>query len=399
MNSNICKDRNLCTGCTACVNVCPQKCIEMIPGEDGFSYPRIDESRCIHCGLCERICPANKQPEKTKVKAGYVARTKDMENVNNSTSGGMCAAFADYTFSKDGLLYGVGYDENMKVRHFGIDVSQKERVKEMRGSKYVQSDLGTCFSEIKAALDQDRFVCFTGTPCQVAGLKAFLRKDYQNLLTIDLVCHGVSSPMAFRGYVGAMSKRYNSKVTDVRFRNKTYGYHSGTMRVDFENGKKYYGSGRIDQMSKAYFLGACSRECCYQCPFKGDERYSDFTIFDSWHVDKLISGMKDDDKGYTNVFVHTEKGMQVWNEMKKELDCREADPVKMKEYDGVMIDQSPSRYSNRDILLQAINESGFEAAMNRYLPITAKDKLVERTKKIFHQLGIMRLMKKMKEVL
>ncbi len=394
MSREICKSGNLCTGCSACINICPKNCISMKPDADGFLYPQIDEDKCIDCKLCEKICPVNCAPEKKTVESGFVARYKDTEVVINSTSGGMCSAFADYTFSKDGILYGAGYDENMKVRHFGIDKTQKNRVAEMRGSKYVQSDLGTCFKEIKEYLEQGRFVCFIGTPCQVSGLTAFLRKKYENLVTADLVCHGVSSPKVFKDYVEYMSQKYKSSPKDIRFRNKTYGYHSGTMMVEFENGKKYYGSGRVDHMLKAYFAGACSRKCCYECPYKEMSRSSDFTIFDSWHIEKLVDGKADDDKGYTNIFVHTENGAKILEEMSDCLEIWPADPELMKKLDGVMIETNPKMHPGRNDIVRDIDAMGFHEAMQKHLPIKAKDHVIEKIKAILYKLGIMRFLKR-----
>lgn len=391
---NICKEHKQCTGCTACTSACPKQCIEMKRDDEGFKYPVIDVSKCIRCGLCEKICPVNHPTEKNGVVAGYVARYKDIDTVIESTSGGSFSAFADYTFIRNGLLYGVGYDENLTVNHFGINVGHKEQVSEMIGSKYVQSDLKQCFTEIKDALKTGRFVCFSGTPCQVAGLKAYLKKNYENLITVDLVCHGVASPLLFEKYVSYMQEKEKSKVVNVKFRNKTYGYHSGTMMVQYANGKKYYGSGRVDYMSKAYFKGACSRYSCYECQYKGIERCSDFTVFDSWHVEQLVWGKKDDDKGYTNIFVHTEKGKRVICEMTPYLEIWEADTMKMKLLDGVMIDNNPTMDRNRAVLIKEASEQSFEGCMQKYLPVSSTDKIVEKTKAILYRIGLLSSLKR-----
>lgn len=389
----ICKTHNLCTGCTACENICPKQCIEMKVDEEGFKYPFINHNKCINCEICKETCPVNNSSSKYGVLAGYVARYKDIDTVIESTSGGSFSAFANYTFSRDGLLYGVGYNERMVVRHFGIDKSQRSRVSEMIGSKYVQSELGDTFSELKRALVDGKFVCFSGTPCQVAGLKAFLKKDYDNLLTVDLVCHGVASPLFFERYVSYMQNKGNLKITNIKFRNKTYGYHSGTMMVEYENGKKYYGSGRVDYMSMAYFKGTCSRYSCYKCPFKGIERVSDFTVFDSWHVDKLVPSLKDDDKGFTNIFVRTEKGLHVIEEMKTHLEMHAADVDQMRLLDGVMIDKQPEMDSNRDTLIKQVEENGFETALKCIYPISRRDYILEKCKRIIYKAGLMKVVK------
>lgn len=393
---NICSDIQLCTGCTACVNVCPKNCIEMRADSEGFLFPYVDEKICVSCKLCEKTCPVNNPPKLNEVQKGYIVRNIDKKIVSNSTSGGTSAAFADYAFQQGGTIFGVGYDANMITRHFGINKTEKDRVSEMQGSKYVQSILGLTFKEVKKTLDLGIFVVFTGTPCQIAGLKSYLNKDYENLITVDLVCHGVSSPLLFKKYVEYMESRYRSKAFDVRFRNKTYGYHSSTMMIAFENGKKYYGSGRIDYMAKAYFRGVCSRKSCYQCPFKGEARCSDLTIFDSWNVGKLNQDCKDDDLGFTNIFVHTKRGDAFVKELTDVLQLWEADPILMHRLDGVMISKQPSRAAFREELLQGIAQGQFQVVMQQYLPVTTKDHVVEWVKGMLHRMGVMRIVKQVK---
>ena len=396
MDYKICDKKELCTGCMACKEVCPQNCIRVEVEEDGFSYPLIDKIKCSNCGLCKKTCPVNNSPNKNNTIKGYVARYKNEAILEDSTSGGSFTAFADYVFSVDGFLVGVVYDEDMNVIHQGILKEKQEDVSKMRGSKYVQSDLKDIFYVIKEKLSNDQLVCFSGTPCQVAGLKTYLGKDYDNLITIDLVCHGVGSPLLFRKYIEYMENRYNSKVIDVKFRNKTYGYHSGTMRVDFENGKQYFGSGRIDYMSKAFFKEASSRQSCYECPFRGKERYGDFTVFDSWHIEQLIPDKKDDDKGYTNLYVNTEKGLNFLQNLKGKLELWEADIDNMRELDGVMIENDPVKFNNRDELLSELNGNDFAKTMQKYLPVSKKDKLLELSKRFLYKTGVLSILKKVK---
>ena len=320
-----------------------------------------------------------------------MARYKDLSVVDKSTSGGTFTAFADFIFAKDGVMYGVGYDENMLIRHFQINSSEKNRIAELRGSKYVQSDLKDSFKLIKENLVQGKEVCFFGTPCQAAGLKSYLKKDYENLVVVDFVCRGVASPFVFKKYVEYQREKFNAKPIEIRFRNKTYGYHSGTMLFVFENGKKYYGSGRVDHMLKSYFAGACSRYSCYQCPYKGDKRCSDITVFDSWHSRQLLNAKKDDDRGFTNVFVRTEKGKRIINEMSEILTIKTSDPIEMKRLDGVMIEKYPKMHDSRSRLVAEIQEYGFYKAMQKNLPVSKKDILIERMKGVLHRMGILSL--------
>ncbi|WP_446787726.1 Coenzyme F420 hydrogenase/dehydrogenase, beta subunit C-terminal domain [Macellibacteroides fermentans] len=389
MEKSICRDKELCTGCTACKSICPKKCITMKPNEEGFCYPTIYNYKCVNCGLCESVCPVNNLPYRNQVLDGYVIRFKSKDIVMDSTSGGSFTAFANYVFRNNGLLYGVGYDKDWRVYHFGIELAAKGRIAEMRGSKYVQSELGDCLSSIKEALVSGNIVCFSGTPCQVAGLKSFLGRDYDNLITVDLVCHGVASPLVFEKYIEHKKSKYQSAPVEIRFRNKTYGYHSGTMKIAFSNGKTYYGSGRVDNMLKGYFAGAFSRHSCYACPFKGRDRCSDFTIFDSWHVDKLVPGLADDDCGFTNLYIHTEKGRKVFQSLKQDLEVYEADISLMEKLDGVMISGNPEKYRYRDQIIHDINQNGYSDTMNKYFPRSFKDLVIEKSKGLLFKMGIL----------
>ena len=396
MELSICNNRELCTGCMACKQVCPMQCINTEKTEDGFSYPVIDDCKCNDCGLCKKTCPVNNTLSRNDTLVGYVARYKNDKVVEDSTSGGSFSAFADYVFSINGFLVGAVYDEDMKVVHLGIEKDRKEDASKMRGSKYVQSELNNIFTTIKEKLSKGQLVCFSGTPCQVAGLNSYLGKEYENLITIDLVCHGVGSPLLFRKYLEYMEKKYDSKVVDVKFRNKTYGYHSSTMRVDYENGKKYFGSGRIDYMSKAFFKEASSRESCYKCPFRGKERVGDFTVFDSWHIEQLIKDKKDDDKGFTNLYVNTKKGLAFLDNLKTNLELWEADVDKMRNLDGIMIEKNPIKFSQRDEMLSELANNDFETTMQKYLPVSNKDKVLESSKNILYKTGLLKLIKRIK---
>lgn len=202
-----------------------------------------------------------------------------------------------------GVVYGAGYDEMMNVickRAATID-----QLQEMRGSKFVQSTLGNTFEKIKKELQDGVYVMFTGSPCQIAGLLHYLKKKPENLLCVDFVCRGVPSPGLWRNYVNFMEEKFNSKMVGARFKHKTYGYHTTTMKIDFDNGKTYYGSGRVDPYMKSFVSELASRPSCAYCAFKGLERPSDITIFDCYEYAKL-TGKEDDDKGYSSIFVHAE---------------------------------------------------------------------------------------------
>lgn len=392
-------DIKKCTGCTACQQICPHKSIKMTEASDGFLYPEIDSGKCVNCGLCRDICPVLNPPVKNPVREGYSMRVSDEKILRSSTSGGFMTAIAKYIFKADGVLFGVGYAEDKGRIYPKTYYVEKDNIKEldkMRGSKYVQSRLDNTFMTVKTFLKEGRLVCFIGTPCQVAGLKKYLISDQENLITVDLVCHGVSSPKLFDRYIKYMSERMKGKVIDARFRNKTYGYHSGTMKLRTSDGKAYYASGRVDHMLKAYFSGLCSRESCYECPFKGVERCSDFTIFDSFSVSKNAK-VADDDKGYTNVFVRTEKAKKIYEEMSGYIKSYTADVDTMIKTDGVMIKNNPEKNPNRDKMFDELGDDNFEKVMQKYAHVSFTDKMLESTKRTLYRTGLLGLIKKVKK--
>ena len=312
-----------CCGCTACASSCPKSAITMVPDEEGFLYPKIDMRRCIECGACERACPIlNKKTVISEKTEGYIIRIKDNKILYESTSGGAFTALAGYILEQNGIVYGAGYDNNMRV--VCKRATTKQQLQEMRGSKFVQSDLGNIFQDIKKELKEGTTILFSGTPCQVAGLLSFLRKKPDNLLCVDFVCRGVPSPGLWDNYVKYMENKYSSKIVGARFKHKTYGYHTSTMKIDFANGKTYYGSGRVDPYMKAFVREISSRPSCAACAFKGIERPSDVTVFDCYEYSK-ITGKKDDNRGYSSIFVHTEKGGKILEAIKSYIEIQKED--------------------------------------------------------------------------
>lgn len=395
MSKSIC-DENKCTGCTACMNICPQKCICMIENEDGFVYPHIDEQACVGCDLCRNVCPINRIIESDNICEALVVRNSNENTLINSTSGGAFSAIADFVLDNNGVVYAVVVDRDFKVKHIRIDTKERFRIKEMRGSKYVQSQLNDVFFNVIKDLKDERLVCFCGSPCQVAGLKSFVNFKTDKLILIDFVCKGVASPAVFKGYIDHQEKKHKSKIKEIRFRNKTYGYHSGTMKIEFENNKIYYGSGRVDLFLKSYYKEICSRNSCYTCSFKGDSHCSDFTIFDCWHVTDLVPTIKDDNKGYTNVIIQSYKGKELLNELKGYWDSWNVNYEVMKEKDGIMIENSAKQHKNREQFISCVKEKGIEEAVKKYIPISKSDYLGERAKLFLHKLGLLRFVKTIK---
>lgn len=387
-------NKKKCCGCTACYNICPAQAISMCPDEEGFLYPQIDEQLCVNCGMCEAVCPVfNKQVHEEQIE-GYIVRHRDSAIVEESTSGGAFTAFATTVIDEGGIVFGTGYDEEMCV--VCKRAKTCEELREMRGSKFVQSDLNETFSDIKNQLEEGIVVLFTGTPCQVAGLINYLKKKPDNLICIDFVCRGVASPLLWHNYINFMQKKYKSKIIGARFKNKTYGYHATTMKIDFENGKSYYGSGRIDPMMKAFVNEMSSRPSCAICAFKDVKRVSDLTMFDCYEFTS-ITGKKDDNKGYSSLLVHTEKGRELFRTVTEKFVVFKVDVEELVSKNGIMVLNSAKPSERRDCFYEMIQKHSIDVAMKKVCPITIKDYFIEKTKKIFYKLGFIQIVKRLKK--
>ena len=379
-------DRTKCTGCTACVSICPKKCISMIEDEEGFKYPFVNIEECIHCHRCEKVCPINvvSSDSNQKIEA-YTVRAKMEEYLMNGTSGGFIGPIFEYVLNKGGTCCAASFDDNMSVRHFFVN--SKEEWKKYRnviqGSKYVQSDLEGCFDKIKELLKQNKDVLFIGTPCQVNGLRNFLEGvDINKLVLIDLVCHGVPSHLLWDKYKLYQEKKYNSKIVGAQFRKKTYGYKGSTMSLTFSNGKKYDGFLRTDLMLKAYYGNVGTRYSCFSCPAKGDRRSSDFTVFDSWHASILATSIKDDNMGYTNILVNNSKALSVWDKIKDNYIYYKVNAEDAIKYDGIMYENCSIENSNRNRFYILLKDSNLLNVMSEVMPVTFTDRLRVLVKKV-----------------
>ena len=386
------KEENCC-GCTACYSICPNKAITMEEDSEGFKYPKIDKDKCIDCNLCKKVCPVLNRNKNSSLKKAKIIRVNNKEILNQSTSGGFFTPLSNFIINNKGYVFGAVFEGN-KITHKYFN--RLEEIELFRGSKYVQSDLNDSFITIKKLLKEDNYVLFSGTPCQVSGLKSYLKKSYEKLLTVDVICHGTPSPLLFRKYVEYMEKKYNSKIKKINFRNKTYGYHVGTMKIEFENGKKYYGSARIDYMLKSFFTEISSRPSCYECKFKSKEHISDFTIFDCWSASKINNAIKDDDKGFTNLIINSKKGDKIFKVIEKQYEVYDSDLEKAILLDGIMVEHNAIKNDNRDNFYNCLNANGLEKCINKYIPVTTKDRLIEKSKNIFYKLGLLKIIKKIK---
>ena len=281
-------DFEKCTGCGACVQRCPKQCISWVQREFGFRYPQIDKEACINCGLCEKVCPIDKMVEAPVAQKAYAAVHRNSEVLAKSTSGGAFTAIADVIFAQGGIIYGAAMMDDMQVKH--IRASSKDEIELLRSSKYLQSDTGTTYQMAEHDLKQGKEVLYSGTPCQIDGLNNFLGKDYENLYTIDIVCHGVGSQAYFDKYMDFARERYG-KIKALRFRSKEYaGWSCGgvVVVVDSSDCLKQIPYWDFDNYYYSYFLsGDIYRKSCYTCKYANTKRVGDFSLGDYWGVEKL----------------------------------------------------------------------------------------------------------------
>ncbi len=384
------KNKKDCSGCTACYNVCPTNAIEMVIDEEGFKYPKINKDKCIKCNLCSKICPMlkNKEDDTSNIKC-YGAYNKNNDIKKNSTSGGFFSALAEKIIDKNGVVYGAKFDKDFNVIHYGTD--KIEKLQAFRGSKYVKSELDKIFTEIKEILEQNRLVLFSGTPCEVYGLKAFLQKDYENLICAEVICHGVPSPLYYKKYRESKIKKYKSNITKLSFREKTYGYSSSTMTIKFENGKKYSRGHESDEMIKAFMRGYCSRESCYDCRFKSFGTVGDFKIGDLWNVEGYLGEEFKD--GATLVITCSSKAEKILEELKDKIGIKEINKEKAEYYNGnggtSMILHSANRPNERDTFLKDTSTMDFKNLRNKYLKMTYKEYAKMKLKPILYKMKLL----------
>lgn len=374
------KDKKDCCGCTACMNICPNGAITMEKDKEGFAYPKVNQELCINCNLCDKVCPIlKKKKENSEVSLGYIVNNKDNKIRMQSTSGGAFSAISDYVINKDGIVYGACFDDDFNVLHVGVKT--KEEIYRLRGSKYVQSDLGETFKEIKKHLEEGKMVCFSGTPCQVEGLRNYLRKDYENLITVDVVCRAVPSPKLYKNYLKYIQKEKlnNEKITKVSFRDKEkYGYKYSTMTIKGET-KEYRNGVETDPYLRAFFHNISDRPSCYNCQFRTIDRKSDFTIWDCFITENFEKSM-DDNLGTTRVVIHTKKGEEIFNCIKDQFIYKQVEVEKLiADVKELKCDVEENKI--RKQFFEDIDKISTKELFNRYFPNTLRVKLERLARK------------------
>ena len=312
-------DRSECCGCGGCQQICPTHCIRMTLLDDGFFYPEIDEELCVHCDSCVNVCPIHQSKNTSEAKQAqhcYYGWHRDEGIRMKSTSGGTFSAIAELVLkNRNSTVYGALYGDDWSVRHRGIGTL--DGLEQLRQSKYVQSEIGDCYSEIRDRLDSDEHVLFCGTPCQVDGLRHFLGKEYTRLLLVEVICHGVTSPVIFKKYIESLEQKEGSRVKRVRFRDKvTKGNVSSIAHttIVFENSRTR--SSECNLYLRAYMKGLMQRLSCEKCPYASRYRRADITLGDFWGIEVILPQVKDEfHRGISLILSNTEKGRHICEQL------------------------------------------------------------------------------------
>lgn len=356
------KNKNNCCGCGACYNACPSNAIMMIEDECGFKYPKINNSKCTRCGLCEKICTQLENELRQEIlQVAYVAYNPNEKIRLSSSSGGIFTLFAEYILKQGGLVFGAQFDDKFDVVHSCID--NINDLNKLRGSKYVQSEMGDNYKKVKEFLEKGRIVLFTGTPCQIAGLKSYLIKDYDNLYTQDIICHGVPSPLVWKKYKEYREKVDNKKLIGVSFRNKDGGWKKFNLKFQYVN-SEYKEIADADFFMKAFLKDTILRDSCYNCSFKAKARVSDITLGDYWGIQNVHPEM-DDDKGTSAIIINSLKGQALFDEVKQELVWKETDYESIKKYNPALI-QSAKKDPNREKFFKNLENLPFDELVEKY---------------------------------
>lgn len=360
-----------CNGCTLCTIGCPTNAIKMVEDNEGFFYPEIDEEKCIKCNKCKNIC-SNFNDSKGIEKV-YMAINKNKEELKNSASGGMFYILARYVIEKNGVVFGVEYDENLRVRHNYYE--NLEECKKFQGSKYLRSDIGNSYKEVEKFLKQDRYVLFTGTPCQCNALKTYLKKDYEKLIICDIVCHANPSQKVFDKYVKELEEKKNKKVKTVLFRSKENGWRNQTPIIEYEDGEK--------KEENTYFMAFVSellgRPSCHDCKFATSKRVTDFSIADFWGIEKVLPEIINDDTGISLFSVNTNKAQKIFEKINSSIVFKEVDKNLAFEYNH---GHNVPPHKNRQKFFDNLDTKPVIENMKDCLKISLLRKILRKCKRI-----------------
>ena len=363
-------DKGKCTGCAACVDVCSRKAISFVTDNEGFAYPEVDLARCNGCGLCSEICPElnisciRKNDYERPVHV-YAAINRRMDVRWDSTSGGLFSVFAEAMYEQGGYVGGAVYADDFTVEnHISSDPSDLPR---LRGSKYLQSRCEGMYRKIRELLLDGEKVLACGTPCQMAALRSFLRRDYDNLLIVDFICRGVNSPKVYRRYLDSLEERFGGKVVYVKAKNKELGWRSLARKVVFDNGQVYYGTGMQDPFRRGYHTNVYCRPSCYECQYKGFPRMSDITLADYWGIEKIDRNL-DNNAGTSMVLLNSDKGIRWFEQIKDRIEYKETELQQAIRGNQALVKAIDTPDVDRASFFEELERHSFDDVAEKYFP-------------------------------
>ena len=355
-------EKNLCSGCRACEQTCKKNAISMIFDDEGFLYPQINEDLCVECNACKNVCPMPKKRDEAKIIKIYELQNRNEESLKRSSSGGVFISLAKYVLNNNGVVFGTVLDDDNNAIIVAADTEAE--LEKMQGSKYVSSNTLSTYSEVEGYLKDGKIVLFTGAPCQVAGLKCFLKKDFENLITMDFLCHGMPSSKIFKENIDFLAKKYKGAVSEYKFRDKSLkGW--GHVTSYFVNRKKHYEPGKLNAYFYGFIKGYLNRYSCYSCPFRGEKRYSDITVGDFWGCDVTDLNLR---KGVSFAALNTAVGVSVFEKIKNEFLYKETVPEKVAKMNSSLLSSESEHIPEvRKNIYKELAAEGYERVMHKYL--------------------------------
>jgi len=376
-------EKNKCTGCKSCGDICPKKAISFESDENGFWHPKIDKEKCIECGLCEKVCPSISGEKNTNVTQPkvYACWNNDKKIRENSTSGGIFWALGECVINRGGIVVGATYTNDCKNVIHSIAKTKKE-LEKMMGSKYLQSDTKKIYSSVKNLLKENKLVLFSGTPCQISALNLFLGKEYENLITVDFICRGINSPLAYQKHIEELENKYSSKLKSIQFKNKIKGWRSLGTLYKFENGKTILLDRDHSLWMRGYVEGGLFlRSSCYSCKFKGFPRVADISFGDFWGQNKTKEPT-DLKLGISAVLINSQKGHVLFENIKNILTVYESSVEELLK-GNICITDSVKENPARTKFFKLLKQKSFSYSVKHAMKEKFARKLKRRAKIIY----------------